>query len=151
MPPDLKVRVEDVRFTPPPSRPLAADPARRFQSVAAGIGSEVLVSLSPIPWLPRLSWNTRIIEFEWFSHFTDEQTRGPFALFRHRHGIAAEIRDSVEGTAVTDAIDYELPFGILGKLAATKARRKFEESFPYRQKRLPEVLAAASRQAGRKA
>ena len=81
MPPHLKLRVEDIRLTPPPPRPVAADASRRFQSVAAGTGSEILISLVPVPWFPRLSWTTRIVEFEWFSHFTDEQLRGPFAFF----------------------------------------------------------------------
>lgn len=147
MPPDLDARVEDTRFRPPPPRPVAADPARRFQSLAAGVGSEILVSFVPIAWLPRLSWTTRIVEFEWYSHFTDEQIRGPFAAFRHRHGISAATRDGVEGTLVGDSIDYALSSSLLGALAAKRVWRKLEDSFAYRRRRLPEILAAAGRQA----
>jgi ligand-binding SRPBCC domain-containing protein len=150
MPPQLKLRVEDMRLTPPPPRLVAADPSRRFQSIAAGEGSEILLSLVPIPWFPRLSWTTRIVEFEWFSHFTDEQVRGPFASFRHRHGIAAESRDQVAGTLITDSMDYALPSGILGALAAARVWNQLEQSFSYRRQRLPEVLAAVARQATRK-
>jgi len=149
-PPQLKLRIEDVRLTPPPPRPVASDPSRRFQSIAAGVGSEILVCLVPIPWLPRLSWNTRIVEFEWFSHFTDEQVRGPFAAFRHRHGISAETRNQVPGTLVTDSIDYDLPSGIPGALAAARVWRKLEAAFAYRRQRLPEVLALAAGQAARR-
>src|ERR1035437_3067834 len=92
MPPRMKGRIEDVRMQPPPPRPVASDPARRFLSVAAGEGSEILISFCPVSWLPqRVSWMARIVDFEWNSHFVDEQVRGPFAKFRHRHGIAAEI------------------------------------------------------------
>ncbi|HWG20704.1 MAG TPA: SRPBCC family protein [Terracidiphilus sp.] len=149
MAPDLKARLEDMRLMPPPPRPMAADPARRFQSLAAGVGSEILMSFVPIRWLPRLSWTTRIVEFEWNSHFVDEQARGPFKTFRHRHGIVAESNDGVEGTLVTDTVDFEMPGGILGGLAGSRVWKQMEESFLFRQKRLPEVLAVAARQAGR--
>lgn len=148
MPPRMKGRIEDLRMQPPPPRPVASDPARRFRSVAAGVGSEILISFCPVGWLPqRVSWMARIIEFEWNSHFVDEQVRGPFSKFRHRHGIAAEIRDGVEGTLVTDAVEYALPGGVFGALAGGLVRKQLQQSFDYRQKRLPEVLAAASRQA----
>ena len=148
MPPELQTRVEDVRLQPPPPRPMAPDPARRFKSVAAGVGSEILVSFYPVKWVPqRVSWTARIVEFEWNSHFLDEQIRGPFAKFRHRHGIVGETRDAVEGTQVTDAIEYALPGGIFGNLAAASVWDQLAKSFEFRQKRLPEILAIASRQA----
>jgi ligand-binding SRPBCC domain-containing protein len=152
MPPTLETRIEDVRMAAPPVRPVAADPARRFLSVAAGVGSEILISFYPIPWVPRrVSWMARITEFEWNSHFCDEQVRGPFTVFRHRHGIEAETRDGQEGTLVRDEIEFELPYGWLGRIGERMARRRLEKSFAYRQKRLPEILAAATRQAGRRA
>lgn len=151
MPPHQEARVEDMRLKPPPPRPVAADPARRFQSIAAGTGSEILISFKPVGWLPRLSWSARILEFEWYSHFTDEQVRGPFSAFRHRHGVAAESREGVEGTRVEDAVDYALPTGFLGPLLAGRVWRQLEESFAYRRKKLPEVLGAAAKQAVQKA
>ena len=152
MPPALQTRLEDARIEPPAPRPVAADPARRFKSVAAGVGSEILISFYPIRWVPkRVSWMARITEFEWNSHFCDEQVRGPFALFRHRHGIEAEVRDGVEGTLVSDAIEFALPYGWLGRMGAVLVRRNLERSFAYRQKRLPEILAVAARQAVRRA
>jgi ligand-binding SRPBCC domain-containing protein len=152
MPPRLKTRIEDARIQPPPARPMAQDPARRFRSVAAGEGSEILVSFYPLRWLPkRASWMVRIMEFAWNSHFRDEQVRGPFAEFRHRHGIQAEFRDGIEGTLVDDEIEYALPCGFIGRLGGVLVRRQLERAFAHRQKRLPEMLAAAARQAARRA
>lgn len=147
MPPQLKARVDDMRLQPPPPRPIARDPARRFQSMAAGEGSEILFSFVAIRWLPRVSWTARIVDFEWNSHFVDQQLRGPFAQFSHRHGIEAETREGVEGTRVTDAIDYMLPAGMLNIVASGKVWKQLERSFAFRQKRLPEILAIAARQA----
>jgi ligand-binding SRPBCC domain-containing protein len=93
----------------------------------------------------------RITEFAWNSHFRDEQVRGPFTAFRHRHGIQAEYRDGVEGTLVADEIEYALPFGFIGRLGGVLVRRQLERVFAYRQKRLPEILAAAARQAVKRA
>jgi ligand-binding SRPBCC domain-containing protein len=148
MPRKLEVKIEDARMQPPPPRPLHPDPARRFRSVAAGVGSEILISFFPIPWVPRrVSWMARITEFVWNSHFCDEQVRGPFAHFHHRHGIEAAVRDDVEGTLVSDQIEFALPFGFLGRVGGVMVRRKLAKSFAHRQKRLPEILAVAAQQA----
>ena len=150
MAPRLKARLEDMRLQPPPPRPLARDVTRRFKSLAAGEGSEILLSFVPVKWLPRLSWTTRVVDFGWNTHFIEEQVRGPFAAFRHRHGFAGEIRDGAEGTLVTDAVDYAMPGGILGAVAAGRVWTQLEESIAYRRKRLPEVLEAAARQAAQR-
>jgi ligand-binding SRPBCC domain-containing protein len=151
MPRPLETRIEDARLQPPPARPVAPDPARRFLSVAAGSGSEILISFYPIPWVPRrISWRVRIVEFAWNSHFIDEQVTGPFRSFRHRHGVATEMRDGIEGTRVTDAIEFELPYGWLGALAGFFVRRKLARSFAYRHQRLTEILATVARQAVRR-
>jgi ligand-binding SRPBCC domain-containing protein len=151
MPPAQKVRIEDIRMQAPPARPVSADPSRRFRSVAAGTGSEILISFCPVRWLPqRVSWMARIVDFDWNRHFVDEQIRGPFRQFRHRHEVSAEIRQGVEGTIVKDAIEYEPPAGVAGWLLKAAIRSRFEETFAYRQKRLPEILAAAAQQAVRR-
>ena len=151
MPRNLETRIEDARIEPPPPRPVATEASRRFLSVAAGVGSEILISFYPIPWVPRrVSWLACITEFEWNSHFCDAQVRGPFTVFQHRHGIEKEIRDGQEGTLVSDAVEFELPYGVLGRIAGAMVRRQLARSFAYRQKRLPEILAAARRQAARR-
>jgi len=148
IPSKFETRIEDARIQPPPPRPVAPDPARRFKSVAAGVGSEILISFFPIPWVPRrISWMARITEFVWNSHFCDEQARGPFTQFRHRHGIQAEAREGVEGTLVTDEIEFELPYGFMGRAGEAMLRRSLAKSFAHRQKRLPEILAIAAKQA----
>jgi ligand-binding SRPBCC domain-containing protein len=151
MPPGLKTRIEDLRLQPPPPRPVAQDGPRRFLSVAGGVGTEILISFLPLAWVPRrMSWMARITEFAWNSHFCDEQVRGPFAAFRHRHGIEAAHQDGVEGTLVSDEIEFALPWGVLGRVAGLFVKRELQRTFAHRQKRLPEILAIAGRQATRR-
>jgi ligand-binding SRPBCC domain-containing protein len=150
MPPELKTRIEDARLAPPPPRPLHPDPARRFTGVAAGIGSEILVTFHPLRWVPkRIGFTARITEFVWNSHFSDEQLNGPFASFRHRHGIVSETRDNIEGTLVSDTIEFAFALGPLSTLASAFVSRQLIRQFAHRQQRLPQILAAVARQAVR--
>jgi ligand-binding SRPBCC domain-containing protein len=152
MPPWQRARVESSRLIAPPPRPLAPDPALRFQSPVGGEGSEIAVSFRPVARLPfRIGWLACITEFAWNSHFCDEQIRGPFASWKHRHGIAAEVREGAVGTLVSDEVEYRLPLGPLGDIAkAMFVRREMEATFAYRQQRLEEILPVAARQAARR-
>jgi ligand-binding SRPBCC domain-containing protein len=152
MPQWQQARIESSRLIAPPARPIAPDPALRFQSPAAGVGSEIAVSFRPVPGIPlRTGWLARITEFVWNSHFCDEQLQGPFASWKHRHGIAAEVRQDVNGTLISDEVEYALPLGPLGIVAhAVFVRRQMEATFAYRQLRLEEILPVAARQAARR-
>ncbi|WP_343206243.1 hypothetical protein [Arthrobacter yangruifuii] len=46
------------------------------------------------------------------SYFVDEQVAGPFRRFRHIH----EFSGGAEGTTMVDRIEFDAPFGILGRL-----------------------------------
>ncbi|MEO8275001.1 MAG: SRPBCC family protein [Thermoanaerobaculia bacterium] len=60
-----------------------------------------------------LSWESRITEYEPGSHFADEQILGPYKRWYHRHSFRAV----PAGVEMTDAVDYVLPLGPLGRLA----------------------------------
>ena len=147
-----RARIESSRLIAPPPRPIAPDPTLRFQSPAAGEGSEMAISFRPIARVPwRVGWVARITEFAWNSHFCDEQVRGPFASWKHRHGISAEVREGVNGTFISEEVEYRLPMGPLGDAAdAMFVRRQMETTFAYRQGRLEEILPMAARQAARR-
>ena len=152
MPKWQQARMESSRLIPPPLRPVAPDPALRYQSPAAGVGSEMVFSFRPIRSIPfRIGWLARITEFAWNSHFCDEQVKGPFASWKHRHGIESETQDGVPGTRITDEVEYALPLGPLGGLGhALLVRRLMEATFAFRRQRLEEILPVAARQAARR-
>lgn len=146
MPPKLGTRVEEMNIEAPPPRPRTPEVTRRMPALVAGAGSEILISYRPFSWLAkRVHWKTCITEFVWNSHFCDEQVEGPFKTYRHLHATKPEVRRGVEGTLVTDTVEYELPFGPLGFLIDGVVRRKLDESFDHRQKRLPEIMTAVVR------
>jgi ligand-binding SRPBCC domain-containing protein len=152
MPKWQKAKVESSRVIPPPPRPLAPDPELRFQSPAAGEGSEMIISFRPLPGFPfRIGWLARITEFAWNDHFCDEQVKGPFASWKHCHRISAETREGVAGTLIYDEVEYTLPLGPLGAIGnALFVRRQMEGTFAYRQQRLEQILPVAARQATRR-
>jgi ligand-binding SRPBCC domain-containing protein len=147
MPPKLETRIEDSNLVAPiKPRPPVPPLVGKLPSVAAGAGSEILIGFRPFAWpRVRVKSKVRITEFEWNSHFCDEQIVGPFARFNHCHSTRTEVRNGVQGTLVTDTIEYSLPFGIVGSLGNSIVRRKLAETFAYRQQRLPEVLTAVFR------
>jgi ligand-binding SRPBCC domain-containing protein len=86
-----------------------------------------------LPW----RWKTRISEYEPPFFFTDEMVRGPYAMWIHRH----RFHPTVDGTLVTDEVDYALPLGILGTLAhRILVADQLKEIFRYRQLALNEMM-----------
>jgi ligand-binding SRPBCC domain-containing protein len=106
---------------------------------AATEGSFITLSFRPVPLFPlRLEWDALITEFRWNDFFCDEQRRGPFKYFRHCH----RIREERSGTVVSDDVEYELPFGVLGEVAnSVMMKRQIRSLFRHRQKMLPILLA----------
>jgi ligand-binding SRPBCC domain-containing protein len=111
----------------------------------AGKGSLIVISFRPIPLLPlRMQWEAYIAEFAMNDYFCDEQRKGPFQFFRHCHRVAAAKRDGVVGSVVSDAVEYEVPLGVLGDVAnAVGVKRQIASLFAYRQRMLPRLLSRA--------
>ena len=55
---------------------------------------------------------SKIVEYDKPVRFVDEQTRGPFASWRHEHRF--EDRDG--STLMTDIVDYRSPLGPIGSM-----------------------------------
>jgi len=84
-----------------------------------------------------LSWKTVITEYEPPFFFVDEQARGPYRHWRHRHTF----RPTEGGTIVGDRVEYALPFGWLGRLVHRLiVRRQLQRIFAYRQQALAELM-----------
>lgn len=74
-------------------------------------------------------WSTEIVEYEPTRRFVDLQTRGPYRYWRHEHTF----EDADGHTLVRDRVEYQMPFGPLGRLANRAAvARQLRRIFDYR-------------------
>jgi len=118
-------------------------PPWRRVAVTAGAdglsdGNRVEISIRVGPG--RVRWVAELSDCVKGRRFSDVQIEGPFARWTHRHGFEP-LEDG--GCLLEDRIEYALPFGALGRLAAGAAvRRELERLFIYRHRTTREDLAA---------
>jgi ligand-binding SRPBCC domain-containing protein len=95
-----------------------ASMARSGERAVAGTTSGIIGPGESVTWKARhfgIPWTMTSTITEWRrpTRFVDEQTRGPFAWFRHEHRFTP-----VEGgTAVVDDVAFAAPCGPVGRLA----------------------------------
>ena len=105
-------------------------PDRRLRS-GDRIRYRIRVLGIPLPWVSRIS------EWREGRSFVDEQERGPYRLWRHQHLLA----ESKHGVVMGDRVEYELPFGALGRfVAGWWVRRNLDRIFDYRAQVIREIF-----------
>lgn len=84
----------------------------------------------------RMKWHSKIT-FLKANEYIDEMLSGPFKKWRHLHRFG-----SIEGnqTEIIDEVDFELPYGILGKVFEGYAYKKLQNIFEYRKKATVKAL-----------
>lgn len=93
--------------------------------------------VKPILGIP-MSWLTEITHVKDRSYFVDEQRVGPYKLWHHEH-LLEEVGEGK--VLMKDIISYQLPFGIVGKIAhAVFVRKQLESIFAYRWKKVEELF-----------
>jgi len=99
-------------------------------------GLLIIYRISPLPGITS-NWISVITRVERPRCFVDEQSKGPYRLWRHRHDFEA-----VEGgVLMTDHVEYALPFGLFGNLAHRPiVRPRLEKIFAYRRKALEDIF-----------
>jgi len=76
-------------------------------------------------------WRTLISYYDPPHCFIDEQLRGPYAKWVHRHTFA-RVED---GTRIADEVQYTMPLGVIGRLVHWAfVRRELETIFAFRTK-----------------
>ena len=84
-----------------------------------------------------VKWRTEISVWEPPFRFVDQQLRGPYKQWIHRHTFT-EIGPNE--THMADEVKYRLPFEPFGDIAHFMVRRELEYIFDYRQKVVAEIL-----------
>jgi ligand-binding SRPBCC domain-containing protein len=102
-------------------------------------GARLRCSVRPFGVGPRQRWTSEIVERErtaGAAYFTDVMRDGPFAEWEHAHSFFAD----GEETLIRDRVNYELPFGALGRALGPVAVVGFEPMFRFRHRRTKELL-----------
>jgi ligand-binding SRPBCC domain-containing protein len=80
--------------------------------------------------LTKSRWHSKITYLKQYE-YTDEMISGRFKLWQHLH-IFNKLGD--EKTEVIDQVNFELPYGLIGKLFENYVLKKLETIFSYREK-----------------
>lgn len=83
-------------------------------------------------------WRTRITAWDPDEGFVDEQVRGPYRRWIHRH----RFREVADGTEVEDEVEWALPLQPFGELAFPLVRAQLERIFDYRTAAIRRILLA---------
>lgn len=83
-------------------------------------------------------WRTRIVQWRPGDQFVDEQIRGPYRSWKHRHTFTAYEK----GTHMIDRVEYRLPFEPAGALALPLVRRQLDRIFRYRASAIARLMGS---------
>lgn len=113
-----------------------------FRLLNEGLGKEIyegmIINYTVAPfWGIPLNWQTKITQVDYLKSFTDFQQKGPYKLWNHYH----EFIPNKEGVLMTDTVEYELPFGVIGTMAHhLLVRKKLDQIFNYRYQVLEQLI-----------
>ena len=120
--------------------PLISPPwinAKIIKQEGEGLGKRIELVISQFGII-RSTWVVDISEYDRPNRITDLMIQGPMKYFRHERTLTSP---SPGVTILQDSVEYELPLGILGKLADALGGKFFIGAmFSYRHKKTQEVL-----------
>lgn len=92
--------------------------------------------------IPLMGWQVWVSELKHIEperYFVDEQKIGPYRFWYHEH----RIETTGEKVKVIDHVSYEVPFGLVGRIAHSLfIRPTLERIFRHREKMFQELLSA---------
>lgn len=95
--------------------------------------------VSPLAGI-KTTWVTEITHLRDKVYFVDEQRVGPYKMWHHQHFL----RETDQGTLMTDIVSYKPPMGVLGSLANTLViKKKLREIFEYRKIAVADIFGIA--------
>ncbi|MCD0473565.1 SRPBCC family protein [Flavobacterium sp. EDS] len=87
------------------------------EKAIAGVTTGLISYNETVTWRGKhfgfyLTHKSRITAINFYDYFVDEMVEGKFKSFKHEHFFEEENRQTI----MTDKLQYETPFGILGQL-----------------------------------
>ena len=79
----------------------------------------------------KIHWRTMITDYVDCEMFVDQQIKGPYLLWHHKH----QFNEIDNGVEMIDEVNYSIPFGFLGEIVHfLYIRKELEYIFKYRLK-----------------
>jgi ligand-binding SRPBCC domain-containing protein len=111
--------------------------AKLIRESGSGLGKIIEMQMTQYNIFPS-HWLARIEEFDRPFRLTDLVLSGPLKYFRHTRTFSQPCASLTE---LKDHLEYDVPFGIIGKIANTISIRKMmEQMFEYRHRMTKEIL-----------
>lgn len=99
-------------------------------------GMKIDYIVKPLLKIP-VRWQTEIIKLNKGENFTDRQVKGPYKIWEHTHTF----KPVKDGVLMNDIINYQLPFGFIGRMAhVLLIKKKIEDIFTYRKNILEKIF-----------
>jgi ligand-binding SRPBCC domain-containing protein len=103
-------------------------------------GLMIEYEVKPLLGIP-MKWITEITHVDEMKFFVDEQRKGPYRIWHHEH----HFKQVENGIEMTDIVSYEIPFGVLGKIAQPLiVKNKLNQIFDYRFQKVEEIFGKPS-------
>lgn len=83
------------------------------------------------------NWEVEIRELQRPNLLLDVALKSPFKLWKHSH-IFRQLKDGV--CELTDRVEYELPFGFIGKMFDFFIRKELVKMFTYRHEATKDII-----------
>ena len=100
-------------------------------------GQIIEYKVKPLLNLP-IYWKTEITEVQPKVHFIDNQVKGPYKQWLHKHTF----EKAGDKVIMDDHVTYELPLGFLGSVAhSLYVKNRLTEIFDFRNKVVNEIFA----------
>jgi ligand-binding SRPBCC domain-containing protein len=90
------------------------------------LGQESTISAKII--IPRI-WHSKIIFFQQYEYI-DEMLTGPFKKWKHIHKFN-QLKENE--TEVIDEVEFDIPYGIFGKIISIFVHKKLKKRFEHRK------------------
>jgi ligand-binding SRPBCC domain-containing protein len=93
------------------------------------LGQEIWISGKIITKIRRITWHSKITLVQPYE-YVDEMLTGPFRKWKHSHKF-----HNLDGkqTEIVDTVEFELPYGRLGKLFEGYAYKQIQNIFDHRK------------------
>ncbi len=98
-------------------------------------GQIIMYKIKPFPGF-HVTWVTEITNVREYLSFIDEQRRGPYKFWHHRHAF----REVDGGVEISDHVCYCPPYGILGRAIMPIIQKRLQKIFDFRSEKIRELF-----------